>query len=242
MERAPLLVFVAAIGLGLALTARAAEKDATETLGNSVADDKDHVSKHLDDIIAQSFKDVDHAKAASREDAEEYSYERGLLELGELSAEMAQMRQKSKGLRKSVAALDFSVGSKGQLGIEQENHQQKQAVKAALHAVATDKQHVTDLYEKLNQELNGIATSLKNPGSPLSEDEQFAQLEKQTENVVEWFKKLKTLRAERDKMKAKKNAAITEASNLGLSHDDIAKDLLHAGLKPEVVKDALKVG
>merc|ERR1719401_3105519 len=60
------------------------------------------------------------------------------------------------------------------------------------------------------------------------EDAQFAKLEQETQNILTWFSQLKKLKQQRDSMRAKKEEATKAARNLGLSEEEITKQLKHA--------------
>jgi hypothetical protein len=60
-----------------------------------------------------------------------------------------------------------------------------------------------------------------------TEDAQFDKLEQETYNILSWFDKLKTLKHQRDSLKAKREEATQAAKKLGLSQEEIAKQLAH---------------
>jgi len=144
------------------------------------------------------------------------------------AAELAQPLERPAG--ESQSASGIKSGSQDE-------------AKAKLEEVALETQRVVADSDRLDAEMHaqytallgdevpqaGTPNALVSVGetqSPPSEDEQFAALESQTENIMQWFQQLKKLRHERDSLKAKKDAAVKGASSAGMRPEDIAKKLL----------------
>jgi len=61
-------------------------------------------------------------------------------------------------------------------------------------------------------------------------DKQFHELEAQTQHMVEWLNQLKKLRSDRDKMKDRRDQALHAAESLGITPDEINKQLAAKGV------------
>lgn len=144
--------------------------------------------------------------------------------LAEASAGMSKLQQESQSLRQAVEALGLDVGL---------HHAD---ARAKLQQVASDTHRVHQNANMLDRQLESIERLRKEPPlSDKSEDDKFAELEQQTSHIMEWFNQLKQLKADRDKMKAKKDEAMQVAASLGISPADIQKELVQKGLDPDVV-------
>lgn len=132
---------------------------------------------------------------------------------------------------------------------ESESEKAKERATAQLEEVALERQQVMQNAERLDREMNeqyaalggdeaggnhgagslvSVAETESAPGTTkeLTEDEQFDALEKQTDSIMKWFQQIKSLRKERDQLKAKKDAAVKGASSAGINQEDIAKKIL----------------
>jgi len=176
-------------------------------------------SIHLANVISTHL-----AKAVEKHDAAAAGQAGTGSQLAEASAGMSKLREESKGLRQAVEALGLNLGL---------HHAD---ARAKLQEVASDTQRVHHQANMLDRQLESIERlHQKPPASEKSEDDKFAELEKQTSHVMEWFNQLKQLKADRDKMKVKKDEAMQAAAGLGISPADIQKELIQKGLDPDVV-------
>merc|ERR1719198_889884 len=71
--------------------------------------------------------------------------------------------------------------------------------------------------DALNAQMRSMVAPVELPNAAQSaaEDAKFDELEKQTQNIMKWFTELKSLRVQRDKLKAQKDHAQAVFEGLG---------------------------
>jgi len=145
-----------------------------------------------------------------------------------------QLSDESVALRKGMAeaGLDFDLDQKvlARTKLQQLSLEKKRVKEMADNL---DRQMQEQYAALLGSEVDKVASLMGvaadgDGGSKTSEDEQFAQLEEQTNNIVHWFSQLKQLREDRDKVKAQKELAAKAASSVGLSLEEVHQELTSA--------------
>jgi hypothetical protein len=181
----------------------------TETSQNASLDSDSSLRSSVEQTTAGLMK-VGSDAAQLRKMFQELLDESGINEAAELSAAEKQQAEVAK------------AGAKRKL--EELAIQKKQVLD---HADALDRKMNTQYAELLGTKVSEVASLLQSgteeeaAGKTLSEDEMFAQLEKQTNTIVQWFAELKSFRQQRDELKARRQAAEEAASKLGLSAERV---------------------
>jgi len=154
------------------------------------------------------------------------------------SSGMQAVGDESKNVRKQVEELEALSGLEHEA---QPSASQVMQAKEKLAELALERKSVLEHADKLERQMHEqyaamignevgnvaslLSVSQKEDRSTLSEDEKFAELEKHTNQLTQWFSELKALRAERDAMIAHKEAASSVGATLGLKAEDMESQI-----------------
>jgi hypothetical protein len=170
--------------------------------------------------------------------------QRAMRATADASSGMSQIRSDSMDLRKAVMELGLNHGlvasahearvttaandmdrARSKLhDVAQEQMQLKKTVNDMDRTMEMEHAQFLDGLNKLNEVAHGASTSLAQEFAE-NEDEQFAQLERQTQNIQKWFDNLKQVKQMKDQMQSKKVEAVKEAEAAGLSSAEVQKEL-----------------
>jgi hypothetical protein len=181
------------------------------------------IAESMRDVVESSFVESD-SKSASGATAEATGHA-----IAEAYVGMSDIASHSKYVRSAVDSLTKSLG----LDHHVKNLELRQAAaKEAMVQLALVHQRVHADMNGLNKELEAISSNVDAIQEPVEvDDEKFAAVEQQTKNMLAWFQQIKQLRSDRDKMKAQTEAAMSTAKALGITPEEVTKDLTAKGLK-----------
>jgi len=193
--------------------------DATVSSGARHAQIANDLSQSLEEVVQENLlkdkvRSLAHLKAGNAESMTRES-----------SAGLHNLGQSSKALRSAVQKLGLDLGL------------DSAAAKADLKSATVEQHQVHSRAEQLDRRLDEIEAAAAAPihhsstksAKEALEDKQFHELEAQTKHMVEWFNQLKKLRDDRDKMKHRRNQALHAAESLGISREEINKQIAAQG-------------